>query len=965
LSTTTESQLYQLRAVSVLFLPAQATHENLPAFEVAHAQSGPATVMTSVPCRALTHQQVCADQPSGSLPWWAAVATQLREWMVLHQVDIDHAVVLVPSHKLIPLLQQAWRRLGGPLPRVATLPGLAAAFHALHEINPGPFASGQLTMNLASDELLARQMLLSLAWGRDLAQRDLRGLEQAARAVALTAQELACAAGACAPGIRNAFWQQARAVLKSAGAGQIEHTLACVAAEWAAQAPAPLTDILFDQHPSGWVVLSEVTELDPLTSAVIHHALPQTPCAVFHTLQAHEWAQALPSGEATLTLCEDFEDEAQCVAACVLHHQQLGVQPLALIAQDRLLIRRVSALLQRQGVDLCDEAGWKLSTTRAAAVLHLLLRACEIDACSDDWLQWLADCPACAPGGLFEQAWMQLDRACRQAGVSDLAAMRKAAHTWAEPVQALLRWAQEAVALLYSAHPLPVQGWLRALQASLVHLGIWNAWQADAAGQQLCHALFGSASPPGEQVNLGSGLGVDLGDGDELGGPHLSVFKDAPWSWAEFVAWVERVLESQHFVPPSADLSVSKPALAPVVITTLAQAVLRPFAAVIFPGADACSLSGPPLQRPLLSQAQAQALGLPSPQRQRDAQQQRLNHLLSTPVLRFFRRLQDGKDPVAESPLLEALALRMARAGRVLHDVQRHMDFRVQSVHKLTPAQPGWPAAADLLPSKLSAQAAEALRACPYRFFVQYVLQLREDDSLSGVVQKRDYGDALHQVLMRFHVQRQKGCSAEAETNALHQMAMDIRTEMNLNEAQWLPFAATLARLVPRYVAWLHERDAQNAVWRHGEHEIRIEPDQLGGMALFGRIDRLDELPIAGERAQSLALQVIDYKTGSAEPLKQRLKDPQEDTQLAFYAALVAHDQNGSPVQAAYLLLDTPGAPELLEHRHVQNTAQYLIQGLSQDLQRLRAGHGMPPLGEGADCQFCAARGVCRRDDWA
>jgi ATP-dependent helicase/nuclease subunit B len=41
------------------------------------------------------------------------------------------------------------------------------------------------------------------------------------------------------------------------------------------------------------------------------------------------------------------------------------------------------------------------------------------------------------------------------------------------------------------------------------------------------------------------------------------------------------------------------------------------------------------------------------------------------------------------------------------------------------------------------------------------------------------------------------------------------------------------------------------------------------------------------------------------------------------------------------------------------------VQGLAQDLVQLRAGAGLPALGEGAVCDYCDARGLCRRDHWA
>ena len=42
-----------------------------------------------------------------------------------------------------------------------------------------------------------------------------------------------------------------------------------------------------------------------------------------------------------------------------------------------------------------------------------------------------------------------------------------------------------------------------------------------------------------------------------------------------------------------------------------------------------------------------------------------------------------------------------------------------------------------------------------------------------------------------------------------------------------------------------------------------------------------------------------------------------------------------------------------------------LLEGLAQDLARLREGAPLPALGEGAACEHCSARGLCRRDHWA
>ena len=92
------------------------------------------------------------------------------------------------------------------------------------------------------------------------------------------------------------------------------------------------------------------------------------------------------------------------------------------------------------------------------------------------------------------------------------------------------------------------------------------------------------------------------------------------------------------------------------------------------------------------------------------------------------------------------------------------------------------------------------------------------------------------------------------------------------------------------------------------------------------------------------------------------MREPLEDTQLAFYAALVGDEV---PVSASYLAIDrTRGLIQIAHHR-VADDARTLVAGIADEMQRLRNGAGLRALGEGSACDYCAARGLCRRDHWA
>ena len=113
----------------------------------------------------------------------------------------------------------------------------------------------------------------------------------------------------------------------------------------------------------------------------------------------------------------------------------------------------------------------------------------------------------------------------------------------------------------------------------------------------------------------------------------------------------------------------------------------------------------------------------------------------------------------------------------------------------------------------------------------------------------------------------------------------------------------------------------------------------------------------AGVERQHL---VMDYKTEPITTTKDRVKQPFEDTQLAFYATLMP-----DAVRAAYVNVGERYGTELVEQTALQTVRTALIEGIRSDFQRMHAGAAMPALGEGKACQYCDARGLCRKDHWA
>jgi len=864
---------------------------------------------------------------------WPGIVAAIGSWAAARGASLRDAVVLLPFAQHLPLARAAWAAVGSWMPRIETTQTLARALAP-----PAPGHPLALTFDASADRIAAERLLRSQAWAVTWARRDPAGHAQALAALVSTAQAIWRAAASVAPASREAHWAQARLAWPAGGGagdpGVTERALARVALEWAQASIAlvpPATDVLFQHLAPFWVEV-QAGGADPLAQQLLQAATRRAACLQLLTdAEPQDLWQPVPgAGELQVAVCSGFEEEAQRSAAQVLGALRAGQVPVALVSLDRLLVRRIRALLERQGIPLLDETGWTLSTTRAAASLTGLLAAVHADATADDWIGGLQACAAHWPGLRDgEAALASLDDTVRRVGAARASDFES---TDLGPLAAALwRAVAGAAAAWRSSTPLTVGQWLERLHALLDASGLGPLLHADEAGQQVMAAMHQSAALL---------TGTDEAERAER------------VSEARIRRWLDEVLEAASFLPAGA-------ADAPVVITPMARAMLRPFAAVVMPGADDRHLGATPAGAPLLNTAEAAALGLPDRAARRHADRLAFAQLLRGAPVTALRRLDDGGEPLAASPLLTQALLARQRAGLTAAPA---LDQRVPRPLGVAPVQRPQPVAPQLLPATLSASACEALRACPYRFFALRMLKLREAEELDDALEKRDYGNWLHAVLHRFHSERGAPAPLADEAARLHALGRELRDASGISAAAFLPWAASFERLVPRYLAWLHDRDAAGMQWLDGERTFVATPAAWGGTAMKGVIDRIDSQP--GDDGP--LTQLIDYKTGSASGLKAKVKQPQEDTQLAFYAALLLEQSEAlGGVGASYLALDDASALPEIEHPDVANSAHLLVSGLGRDLAALRAGAALPALGEGSVCDFCEARGLCRRDQWA
>ncbi|MDP3785520.1 MAG: PD-(D/E)XK nuclease family protein, partial [Undibacterium sp.] len=457
-------------------------------------------------------------------------------------------------------------------------------------------------------------------------------------------------------------------------------------------------------------------------------AIPEAMCSPWQGLlgdEAHDDASMVaPDFDwQRLRLCEvaSLEEEAEQAAQCIVNWLQAGKQSIAVIAQDRVVSRRLRALLERAQVFVADETGWKLSTTRAAAALAAWFEVLTSRADTIALLDFLKS-PFLMPEGAVEDKAdlvMEIELALRRANVLG---------TWDAVLYALedqvaaRQWLVQIARLAHSysgsvsSAKRSIKDWASLSLQTLSELGMQVLLQEDLAGQQLIQMLQALTS---DCQGLASSF-----------------------NFSEWRAFINMQLESTPFTLAHTDKRV--------VMLPLNGARLRSFDAVYLIGGDAKHLPSRAQETLFFTNAVRRECGLVT-REQRQQQQLRdfAELILSNGDIVLSWQSQVNGEFNAVSPWIAQLALYLTR-----HGMPALANFKLPlSTHNLIAdlhRQPR-PSAAVLLPASLSASGLSSLIACPYQFFAGRMLKLSAIDELSDMPEKRDYGDWLHAILNVYH----------------------------------------------------------------------------------------------------------------------------------------------------------------------------------------------------------------------
>ncbi len=631
---------------------------------------------------------------------------------------------------------------------------------------------------------------------------------------------------------------------------------------------------------------------------------------------------------------ESIEREAHEGAHQVRQWLSAGCRSIAIVAQDRVVSRRLRAMLERHGVAVRDESGWTFSTTAASTVVMRWLDLARSEGYYRHLQDLLHSPYLCGdwPVEKREHAVSVLENLMlRTNWISDLGLLVQRLEEIAgdQPegeaaAREMLDRLQRGTKLL-QPKTLRFSQWLERLLQSLQICGIATGLTLDAAGGQLLEIL--------------NQLGQDA---EQVPGK---------FTLAEWVRALDLQFEAASFMEGATR--------GPVCMTQLSMTRLRSFDAVLILGADADHLPFISLHA-YFGDAVRAALGLPTRQDILEATRRDLIELISrasSVKITWRSEINGERNPPA--PLLQRLdVFHQSAWGRPLLSAQ--MLLPASHAPASPPKMPTPRLHPSQVPLSLSASAHNRLLACPYQFFAAAVLRLDDETIIQETVDKRDYGQLIHEVLYQFH-QATPQVSALTSDQAIKRLTVLTRkafAKQKIPDEEMRAWCLRWESKISAYVAWAAAWELDGWRWAGGEvmHERLLGAHTPGQVVLKGKLDRMDRRSgTAGEEEVA----ILDYKLKSFSGRISKDIAQGEDVQLAVYTLL-----SERPIsRAAYLLLDDI-TPRIVDSPHPQASADAVAERVVKLFQALREGAALPAHGDDQDCRRCEYDGLCRRDHW-
>ena len=644
---------------------------------------------------------------------------------------------------------------------------------------------------------------------------------------------------------------------------------------------------------------------------------------------------------------QSFEEEARAIELQVRAWMAENIKHIALIIEDRMLARRVRALLEQSGIGLKDMEGWALSTSSAASIIESWLQTIEENFHHLPLLDVIKSPFALGNFDVDNEATYRFEQDIvhRENISSDLNRYRKACLHRQHRLNAKnLKTSEHIITLLNhiesAAKPLQqyldssanLSVYLDALECSLKKLGCLEKLEQDHAGEALLE-LFQSLK---ESVKI----------------------CDIKMDWLGFRHWLGKKMEESTFQPETEQKYY-------VELLHLTQTPLGHYEALIIGSMTQDSFPGSPKQTPFFNQSVRTELKLPAAQLQIQSKFYHFRRLLES-APKVLLTMHIGPQENLPSAWLSLLK----NFHQLAYDLSlenTNIKHWLKATAKIQTKENKLSTAAvinnSLLPTALSASAHQTLINCPYAFFAAQVLGLRAPDEIRDIMAKSDYGERIHLCLQAFHdgsvkhlpgpfsenITRENRDAAIAMLTNISRQVFSQDIEDNFQHRGWLK---RWLQQIPKYIDWEMAREKN---WQFKTAEVDSSKTLANGIKIHGRVDRMDAL-----RQQASKLGIIDYKTGNI-PKKDDLLNG-EAVQLTHYAL-----SSGKAVtNVEYLVLEDGSKKQVisrctLEENELTELTHFAEQRLIAMYQMMQEGKPLQAWGTEKSCCYCTFKGLCRK----
>ena len=532
---------------------------------------------------------------------------------------------------------------------------------------------------------------------------------------------------------------------------------------------------------------------------------------------SHKWQTLRPAERrlsgVRLAKLPDTAAEAQAIALALREALETPGKTAALITPDRQLAARVSALLERWGIEADDSAGTPLSQTPVGTLL-LGIASAAAEELAPVPLLALAKHPLV--GGRDEQrlAWLEaareLDLRLRgprpAAGLAGLDAHFGALKEW--------RTVRDRIASTHGllANPLSLSAFIEGIVRATEALTEDAAWRGPAG-------------------RMAAELLVEI----EASEAAVSMTVDATAA----VAVLRDLLDQRSVRLPYG----GHPR---IFIWGLLEARLQRTDLVILGGLNEGVWPALPAPDPWLPPKVRANLGMPGLEFRIGLSAHDFASALGAPEVLITRARRDSRSPTIASRFLLRLD---AMSGGLPRDIR--LERLVRAIDDPGPPQPvSRPEPAPPVaqrPDRISVTAVDRLNADPFAFYAQAILKLHAIDPVDDDHTARWKGIAVHQALQEWL--QHDDCDPGKLRPRAEQLLRDEAVHPMLR-ALWSP------RLLEA-IDWIAalERDNRAMGRRPLAAEVTGETP-IAGVTVHGRVDRIDRL---GDGS----LAIIDYKTGA------------------------------------------------------------------------------------------------------